>query len=418
MGRRPTNNPRQIRVKSCGCKLCKEKYPEPERGSRKDCTGPWQARWHDPAGNRKAANLPTKKQAEAHLDAVRTAVRTGLYIDPDLAKEKLTAYRARWREAQGGEPTTLDRDDRMWSNHIKPKWGDYPLSGIQHLEYQAWITHGLKSMLAPGSIIKVHQIMDRMLTAAVRERRIHFNPCDGVRLPTIPKKHPEERRPPSAEQLAAVREHLPAYHHPLEIFLEETGLRWGEAIGLRRCYVDFAARRVHVRQTITEVKGVLRRKAYPKSSAGLRSVGLTPRAVEALEQALARRDANGDKTEVADGLREEELVFRGRNGKALRRNSFRRPWVKAIQEAEIARRVVDPDTGNVDWWPTVHHIRHHFASKLAALGVPEVVTQEIMGHERGGDVTWLYTHAASDVAGQVLAAIEDAQSGRRLRAVS
>jgi hypothetical protein len=51
--------------------------------------------------------------------------------------------------------------------------------------------------------------------------------------------------------------------------------------------------------------------------------------------------------------------------------------------------------------------------------VPEVIVQEVLGHERAGSVTWLYTHAAADVAGQVLAAMRDGQPGaRRLRAVA
>jgi hypothetical protein len=77
-----TNNPRQIRAKGCGCKLCVAKYRPDTKPTRKDCTGPWQARYRDPAGNQKAKNFPTKKLAEAFLDTVRTTVRDRTYIDP------------------------------------------------------------------------------------------------------------------------------------------------------------------------------------------------------------------------------------------------------------------------------------------------------------------------------------------------
>jgi len=51
--------------------------------------------------------------------------------------------------------------------------------------------------------------------------------------------------------------------------------------------------------------------------------------------------------------------------------------------------------------------------------VPEAIAQEILGHERAGEVTWLYTHAAADYAGQVLAAWEDGAIGqKRLRLVA
>jgi integrase len=89
----------------------------------------------------------------------------------------------------------------------------------------------------------------------------------------------------------------------------------------------------------------------------------------------------------------------------MRQANFRTTWVKAIDKAGVARKTVNPANGRIEWWPQFHKIRHAFASRLHAAGVPEVVVQEILGHERGGEVTWLYTHAANDVAGQVLAAL-------------
>ncbi|MEU7584656.1 hypothetical protein AB0B50_44610, partial [Streptomyces sp. NPDC041068] len=69
------------------------------------------------------------------------------------------------------------------------------------------------------------------------------------------------------------------------------------------------------------------------------------------------------------------------------------------------------------WWPVFSDTRDAYASRLHALGVPEAITQEILGHERGGKVTWIYTHAAADYAGQVLAALEDGKPGATLRDV-
>ncbi|WP_240678142.1 tyrosine-type recombinase/integrase [Streptomyces griseoviridis] len=89
--------------------------------------------------------------------------------------------------------------------------------------------------------------------------------------------------------------------------------------------------------------------------------------------------------------------------------------------------VTNPETGRPmmqekvkkQWWPAFHDQRHTYASRLHASGVPEAVAQEVLGHERAGKVTWQYTHAAADYAGQVLAALEDRRvDGRRLRLVA
>ena len=145
---------------------------------------------------------------------------------------------------------------------------------------------------------------------------------------------------------------------------------------------------------------------------------LSGRAAQALKAHLEKHPAAATRTSVADGMHAEELVFRGpeagRKVKnrpvfagVLKRNNFRRLWIPAIQGAGIAREVKDEVTGRTEWWPHVHDIRHAFASRLHAAGVPEADAQAILGHERGGKVTWLYTHAGADSMDKVRAALGD-----------
>jgi integrase len=77
--------------------------------------------------------------------------------------------------------------------------------------------------------------------------------------------------------------------------------------------------------------------------------------------------------------------------------------------------VTNPGTGRREWWPRVSDYRDRFASRLHEGGMSEVDVQYILGHERGGKVTWMYTHRgeqALDHAREALA------GGRRLRSVS
>jgi len=415
MPKKAQNNPRQIRIKTCGCALCAAQYPDPPRGKRRDCVGSWQARWRDPAGKPKARNFETKRQAEAHLDKVRTQIRERTYIDATRGNMKVRDWRELVIVTVEGADTTLSRDDSLWRNHVEEKWGGWSLVDISYLEVKGWVA-SLGKTHAPGTIIKIFQIFDRLMTAALRDKRIPFNPCDGVALPKAKAKHPEDRRPPTYEQLDLIRAELPDYHHALTIVAQETGLRWGELVGLRRCHVDLKRARLQVREVLVEVDGKLRRQGYPKTDAGLRTVPLTPLAIEAVTAHLEKHPASKARTSIEDGLCEDELVFRGRNDKALRRYSFRRLWTAATQAAGVARLAKDPKTGRTEWWPKVHSMRHAFASRLADLNVPEVVVQEILGQERGGSVTWLYMHAGTDVAGQVLAALT--QEPLKLVAVS
>ena len=404
MARKPVNNPRQVRAKSCGCKLCVEKFRPGEKPTRKTCTGPWQARWRDPGGTQRAANFPTQREAEEHLVEVRSAKNHGTYLDPGRSRITLEKWYALWWPNQRGARNTLNRDERMWRIHVQPAFGTWPLTDITWLDVDRWV----KALLGPldaASIPAAFQILDRLMTAAVLDKRLLNNPCDGIKLPRRRKKHPEDRRPPTYAQFDAVRAHLPDHHQPLMLVAQETGLRWGELVGLRRCWVDLEGARLHVREVLEDTKGNLARKEYPKSDAGLRTVPLTPLAIEAIELHLSQHPAKATRSSVQDGLCGEELVFRGQRSAPYRQANFYQTWLAAIERSGVARKTVNPTTGRTEWWPRWHSIRHAYASRLHALGVPEVVVQEILGHERGAEITWLYTHAAADTAGQVLAAL-------------
>lgn len=439
MPARARNNPRQKRLKSCTCQLCTDRYRPGEKATRKDCTGPWQARYRDPAGKQRAKDFPgrgAKKKAEAFLDQIRDQVRNGTFVDIDRGRITIDDWHAKWWSAQRGEDTTRERTESAWLNHVQPHFGSWPLLAIGHLDVEEWIGKLLKKTGVP-TIIKAFQVLDRMLAAAVRDqRRIPVNPCDGIKLPKTQAKHPDDEMPPTYDQLADIRSHVPEHYHPLLIVAEETGLRWGELAGLRRRWVNFADGSIQVRETIIEVHGSPKRKAYPKSAAGSRSVPLSDRAAQALKRHLELHPAAATRTTVADGMHAEELVFRGPKAGhrtadgtvfegVLKRNNFRRSWVSAIQAAGVAREVKDEVTGRTEWWPHVHDIRHAFASRLHALGIPEADAQKILGHERGGKVTWLYTHAGADSMDKVRRALgggedEDAEEGgdEGLRVVS
>jgi integrase len=414
----------------CGCKRCREKWPEKKVRPRKDCVGTWQYRYTGPGGEGLSGTCDTETEAIAELERVRTEIRERRWIDPRRAEIKLSAWHAIWWPLQRGEESTLDRDERMWRVHVEPAFGAWQICDIGWSDAQAWVNR-LDGPLAPSSVPKAFQVLDRMMAAAVRDRRITYNPCDGVTLPKVRKEHPEDRRPPTYEQLRKVRRQLPTYHLVLQIVAQETGLRWGELAGLRACWVDLDGARIQVREVLTEVRGKLRRKVYPKADASMRTVPLTPLAIRVLRAHMVAEAPSTRRSDPSEGMCPEELVFHGRNRRnrngeearaPLRRSAFRRIWIKAIEAAGVMRVTVKtlPDgSERRDYWPDFHDQRHAFASRLAALGVPEVIVQEVLGHERAGAVTWLYTHAAADVAGQVLAALRgDPVHRPRLRAVA
>lgn len=408
MPARARNNPRQIRIKSCGCKLCTEQFHPGDKPTRKDCTGSWQARYRDPSGRQRAKTYSgqgAKRKAEAFLDKVRDQVRTGSFVDLDRGQLTIAEWYAKWHGARRIGENTEETSVSVWSNHVKPHFGTWRLTAIGNLDVEEWLA-GRVSVVGVATIEKAFQMLDRMMTAAVRDRRIAYNPCEGVKLPRPQTKHPDDLMPPTYDQLASIRNHMPEHFHPMLIVAEETGLRWGELVGLRRCWVNFDDESIQVRETIIQVHGKPKRKAYPKSAAGSRTVPLSARAAHALKAHLERFPAEPGRTAPSSGMHPEELVFRGQRNAVLGRSNFWRLWTSACTKAGVAREVENPVTKRIERWPHMHDVRHAFASRLHAAGIPEADAQKILGHERGAKITWLYTHAGADSVDAVRAALD------------
>ncbi|MFD4572049.1 tyrosine-type recombinase/integrase [Streptomyces sp. NPDC058417] len=435
MGRRASNNPRQLRAKTCGCPKCMETYPPEkhgDRGRRRDCIGSWQARYRDADGAQKAKNFPRKKEADAFLDKVREAVRSGTYLDPKRGEITLAAWWAEWWPGhEPARPTTRNRKLSLWTAHIEPKWGRRKVASIRAAEVQTWMRTEVKGH---ATQVKVRELFRAMMRAAVVDERIAKNPLDTVSVTAAaPARHPDELRPPTEAQYAEIREAIPLWYRPVVDFAHETGMRWGEIVGLRACYLDLDDGTAEVRHIIVDDRGTVVRQRMPKTLAGYRTVPLTVSAVEAARLMLERMPASGAVTDVEDGLCPEELVFRGpqagevrplrgekvERAGVLRGNNFRRRiWIPAIKEVGLARLIKNPETGREEYWPRFHDYRHALASRLHAAGVSEKDVQLMLGQERGGRVTWLYTHGSEGAADRLRSALEGEAEPRHLRAVS
>jgi integrase len=430
--RRAMNNPRQLRAKSCGCQLCMEKYPPDKYGERKkrrDCQGSWEARFRNAAGEQKSLCWKTKKEADAFLDKVRTAVRERTYFDPKRGEITLgTWWEEWWPIAQKGlEVNTVNRKLWSWNAHIKPAWSGTPLNGLEYMALQSWLTHKVAGRETQR---KVLELLRAMLTAAVKDKRLSVNPAADVEVTAkATPKHPDDERPPTLAQYELVRAATPSWYWPLLDFAQDSGMRWGEYTGLRRCHVDLDGGYVKVREVVIDDNGTLRRKSIPKSSAGLRTIPLTPKALDALLMMIERLEPSSAETDPeVDGMCPEELMFRGplagtvrrRRGEAvaldsvLSRNNFRRIWIPAIKEAGIARKVRNRETGRMEWWPRVHDYRHAVATRLHAAGKPEADVQAFLGQERGSRVTWLYTHTSDESLASMRDALAGPQQGLRV----
>jgi integrase len=133
-----------------------------------------------------------------------------------------------------------------------------------------------------------------------------------------------------------------------------TGLRIGEALGLRWADVDLPTARLRVRQQLVEVPGRPRTFSEPKSAHGRRTIPLIPAAVSALHAQRARVLEN--RLQAADSWQRHDRVFPDEIGGALVSRRVERVFKQALKRVGLPTSY------------TPHTLRHSAATCLLAAG--------------------------------------------------
>lgn len=302
--------------------------------------GTFRAGWRDPSGKERSKTFKTKKAAKTHLADVEAAMARGAYVDDRAGKVRFVAYAASWFEGRNDELATRARDASVMRNHVVPQWESWQLAKIGHTDVQAWVT-GLSRKLSPASVAECHRLFKAIMTAAVRDRVIMYNPAEGVKVPRRRKTGVEDRVISRADLVDRLLPVVPDRYRALVALAAGSGLRWGECNGLGWPVVDLDAAVVRVGRVAVEVSGRISYKPYPKSQAGRRSVPLPPFAVEALRWHRERY-----------AVGREGVLFTSKTGEPLRRGTFRaKVWRPSLVRAGLLGGLVQvaDDCWRAEW---------------------------------------------------------------------
>ncbi len=77
--------------------------------------------WRDPAGTQRSKTFRTKREANAFLAEVESALNRGTYVAPDAGRLRFAEYAARWMAARNDEKATAARDACIMRNHVAPR---------------------------------------------------------------------------------------------------------------------------------------------------------------------------------------------------------------------------------------------------------------------------------------------------------
>mgnify|MGYP000669207271 CR=1 FL=1 len=292
----------------------------------KQPNGRWRARYRGPDDRARSKTFDRQADAQRFLSLTVADIQRAAWVDPARDRKSLIEWAEQWMAMSVDlRPSTRSTYDRELHAGILPALGPAPLASITSETVRRWLAQQTAQGVSPTQANKRFRILRRMLNVAVETDHIVKNPCKGVRAPEIPH---QEMQFLTAAEVRDLAEAMPEWCRCWVYSAAETGLRWGEMLGVRRRDLDLLRRKVHVVQQITEVQSVLQPPSAPKSKAGRRTVDLTPFVCSLLEDQLGRSQPGKDG-----------LVFVNTRGHTPHASSFHSGvWRKAKTRAGLELR--------------------------------------------------------------------------------
>jgi integrase len=160
----------------------------------------------------------------------------------------------------------------------------------------------------------------------------------------------------------------------------QTGLRRGEALGLRWSDIDFDARKLRVANTLASTKGGLY-LTPPKTEASKRKIAMNDTVVALLQ---SHRIAQVEEAGAAGNqFLAKDFVFCTRTGEPVHPDNFYRSVTRVCERAGLARS-------------GPHVLRHTFATLLLESNVPHHVVSRILGHSSIRITVDIYGHLSDE----------------------
>lgn len=352
----------------------------------KDGTVFWRVRYRTP-DNRQTdkRGFTTKRDAEAFAASVEVSKLRGEYVAPSRARITVGELGPGWLERQQGhlKPSSYRPLEATWRLRVEPRWGAVALGDIQPTAVKTWVAdlgRGGKGRKPLGASVvqRSHQVLSAILADAVQDRMIGSNPAAGAKLPRKPRK---QKVYLTHSQVAALAD-ASGPHRTLVLLLAYTGLRWGEATGLRVQHLDMLRKRASVVENAVWVGSEV--FVGTTKSHKSRSVPLT----DFLLPELARQ---------CEGKGRGDLLFPDDDGDYLPRPHTGCGWFdKAVADAKVPR-------------VTPHGLRDTAASLAVSAGANVKAIQRMLGHASAAMTLDVYSDLFDDDLDVVAARLDDAR---------
>ena len=371
---------------------------------------PWRVKWSIGGGKEdQESGFRTKADALNYGREKEADIRAGRYHDTKHGSITLADYfQAKWLPAQRLADRTRIRRESEFRTHLQPRWGETPLTGIESFDVQNFEKE-LRAQRSKGTADKVMELLRFMMDDAVGAGMLRMSPVlplqrRGSRAPTATRRGVAT----TAENILAIGERLSPPEALLVLTIAYTGMRWGEAAGIRRSFLHLepasggqpASGHYVIDPEIGAVVELSGRRVFgpPKNRRG-RTVELPPFLVE---QLLAHTETMPEGRDL--------LFVTPRSGNILERSGFEtdrwRPACNGWPAREARpRHPARPAAAPIHPGLTIRDLRHTHKTWLAEDDIQPVARDERLGHATPG-MDGVYVHATPAMRRRILAVLQ------------
>lgn len=327
----------------------------------------------------------TRKAAVAELNKVLSELDGEAYVAP--SDQMLRDFLREWLAAtvHTRRPSTQESYERAIRLHVENR--PIGLRKLQQVDGPSLNRHYTLLLagnddheaLSPTTVHGIAMILQKAFKDAIRWQRIGRNP---VELSDPPQPSETEMKTWTAGQLdtflETAREHR---HSALWWILGTTGMRRGEALGLKWADVDMEKGEIRIQRTLLTGNGG-KRWGTPKTKAGRRTVSIPADTVAVLKTHRARQ--NAEKLALGAGYVDQDLITAQEDGDTVS------PTRITEQFGRLARRAGLPHI-------RLHDLRHSWATQALEAGVNPKIAQTNLGHTKVSTTLDIYSHVNQGV---------------------
>lgn len=324
----------------------------------------------------------TKREARAWAEDLRSAERqTGTPLVEIDQKSTYKEIYERWLQGYRNQvaPSTLYKTTRMFEYHILPVFGDKKINAINSIHCQQFVDDLASKFVKYKDMFNYFK---GVLHYAIKYDIIQKNPCDKVMVPKPNANHDEEidevepvwTKDELQKFLEACESHEDKMAYPLFRTLAYTGMRRGEALGLRWKNVDLDACQIKVISAITTDKEGTPVVGKPKNKSSIRIISIDQETTDVLREWKTLQSEI-----IKDILSDDQIVFTKTKDKQLSLSRPRKLMITLCEKAKL--RPIK-----------VHGLRHTHCTLLIEAGANIKDVQARLGHSSPETTLKIYAH--------------------------